>query len=361
MIQVLNLAPPASTTADMILRDGNNGNYEIYDLGNNAILAAYGLGQVGLEWQVAGVGGFDGTDTSDTLLREDSGTLAGTFEVYDISSNNITAATGVGQVGMEWQVSGFGDFSSRAGETDMLMRNSNTGQFEVYDISNNAITSAASMGQVGLEWQVAGFGDFSSRPGKSDMLMRNSNTGQFEVYDISNNTIIAASSMGQVGLEWAVAGFGDFSGNVNESDMLMRNSNTAQFEVFDISNNTITKAAAMGQVGLEWSVAGFGPINGAGASDMLMRDKNNGEFEVYDISNNQITAAAPMGQVGLEWSVAGVAADPPGSANAQLAQAMASFDPSSGALHPSPPLAQITSQPSTAAPLASQVSHSGLS
>ena len=56
----------------------------------------------------------------------------------------------------------------------MLMRNSKTGAFELYDISNNTITSAAPMGQVGMEWQVAGFGDFSSRANETDMLMRNS-------------------------------------------------------------------------------------------------------------------------------------------------------------------------------------------
>ena len=101
----------------------------------------------------------------------------------------------------------------------------------------------------------------------------------------------------------------------------------------------------MGQVGLEWQVVGFGPINGAGASDMLMRDTNNGAFEIYDISNNQITAAAPMGQVGMEWSVAGLAADPPGSANAQLAQAMASFAPGGVPLDSSSPLGQTAVQP----------------
>ena len=82
------------------------------------------------------------------------------------------------------------------------------------------------MGQVGLEWSVAGFGDFSTRPNETDMLMRNNNTGAFELYDISNNTITSAAPMGQVGLEWSVAGFGDFSGNANETDMLMRNNNT---------------------------------------------------------------------------------------------------------------------------------------
>ena len=88
----------------------------------------------------------------------------------------------------------------------MLMRNSNTGAFEIYDISNNQITRAAGMGQVGLEWQIAGFGDFSGNANETDMLMRNSNSGAFEIYDISNNQITLASGMGQVGMEWSVAG-----------------------------------------------------------------------------------------------------------------------------------------------------------
>jgi hypothetical protein len=292
--------PPPTQTADMIMRDGNNGDYEIYDLGGNAILAASAMGQVGLEWQIAGLGSFFGTDSSDMLLRD-----------------------------------------------------SNTGQFEVYDISNNAITNATSMGQVGMEWSVAGFGDFSSHGGESDMLMRNSNTGILEVYDISNNQITSAAPMGQVGLEWQVSGFGDFSGNANETDMLMRNTNTGVFEVYDISQNQITFAGPMGQVGLEWSVVGFGPINGAGAGDMLMRNSNTGAFELYDITNNQITSAASMGHVGLEWSVAGIAADPPNGATSQLAQSMASFAPAAGLLPASPQIDTPVAPPSAASPLTS--------
>ena len=82
------------------------------------------------------------------------------FRSTNVSNNNITNSVALGQIGLEWAVTGFGDFSSRAGETDMVMRNSNSGTFEVYDISNNQITSAGPMGQVGLEWSVAGFGDF---------------------------------------------------------------------------------------------------------------------------------------------------------------------------------------------------------
>ena len=356
LINLPNPNPPAAATADMIMRDGSNGDYEIYDLGGNAIQTAAPLGQVGPEWQVAGLGGFNGSDTSDMILRASSN---GALELYDISNNNITNAVALGQVGPEWAVAGFGDFSSNPGETDMLMRDSGTGKFEVYDISNNTITNAAPMGQVGLEWQVAGFGDFSSHAGETgDMLMRNSNTGQFEVYDIANNTIASAAPMGQVGLEWQVAGFGDFSGNPNETDMLMRDTNNGAFEYYDISNNTITGAGPMGQVGMEWQVSGFGPINGAGASDMLMRNTNTGAFEIYDISNNSITNATGMGQVGLEWSVGGIAVDPPtmGAAAAQLTQSMASFALAGSGLDaapsPQPAPAEFATSAIVAAPTA---------
>jgi hypothetical protein len=113
----------------------------------------------------------------------------------------------MGQVGLEWTVAGFGDFSGNPTETDMLIRNSNTGAFDIYDVSNNAITSPAiQLGQVGMEWTVVGFGDFSGRSGETDMLMRNSYTGQFEVYDISHNAVTSAASMGQIGLQWQVGG-----------------------------------------------------------------------------------------------------------------------------------------------------------
>jgi uncharacterized repeat protein (TIGR03803 family) len=59
-------ATPAGTTADMILRNSTNGDYVIFDIGNNAVLGANVLGQIGPEWQVAGLGGFYGTPAHST-------------------------------------------------------------------------------------------------------------------------------------------------------------------------------------------------------------------------------------------------------------------------------------------------------
>jgi enterochelin esterase-like enzyme len=349
---VPNPRPPTGTTADMILRGSNTspavaGQYEIYDIGNNSLLAAYQLGQVGTDWQFSTLGSFFGSDTTDLLLRNSN---TGGFEVYDISNNLITNAAFLGVVGLNWQVMGFGNFSSQ-GENDMILRNVNTGGVEVYDIANNQITGAAFMGAVGLNWQFSGVGNFSGR-GESDMLLRNSSTGGLEVYDINSNQITGAAFIGAVGLDWQFSGVGNFSSVPGETDLLLRNVNTGGLEVYDINNNQITSAFSLGTVGLNWQVAGFGPMNGAGTSDMVLRNVNTGAFEVYDIANNQITTAASLGQVGLDWQLGGFAADPPtasmgsSGSTSQLVQAMAAFGGSGGAAESlnSAPLGAETSQ-----------------
>src|SRR5262249_2160592 len=77
------------TSGDMVLRGSTRsaavmGQYEIYDIGSNTILAGYSLGQVGTDWGFVTLGGFNGADTSDMLLRN---AKTGGFEVYDISND----------------------------------------------------------------------------------------------------------------------------------------------------------------------------------------------------------------------------------------------------------------------------------
>ena len=52
---------------------------------------------------MAGFGPINGAGTSDMLMRN---TNTGAFELYDISNNTITAAEPMGQVGLEWSVAG---------------------------------------------------------------------------------------------------------------------------------------------------------------------------------------------------------------------------------------------------------------
>src|SRR5256886_7874391 len=158
----------------------------------------------------------------------------------------------------------------------MLLRTSNTGGLEVYDIANNQLTGAAFIGNVGVDWQFSGVGNFSGVPGETDLLLRNSNTGGLEVYDINNNQLTGAAFIGTVGLDWQFAGIAPANG-AGTSDLVLRNVNTGAFEVYDIANNQITGAAPLGSVGLDWQLGGFaadppsGSMGNSGSTSQLVQ------------------------------------------------------------------------------------------
>ena len=299
-----NPAAPAGTTAVLVLNNPSNGNYEIYDMGNNSGLAAYPLATIGTPWQTVGLGNFSGHGTSDMLLRN---MTAGSFEIVDVSNNNASAPILLGNVGLEWQVAGFGDFSGRPGETDMLMRDSQNGAFELYDFSNNSVPFAGALSGINPNATVLGFGDFSGKANETDLLTRDSSQSVV-LYDISNNTVTSSTTLGNLGFEWQFAAAGDFSSRPGETDLLMRDSQNGNFELYDFQNGQVTAAIALGNVGLEWQVAGVADFSGKpNETDLLMRDTQNGNFELYDFSNNGVTAAVALGNVGLEWQVVGTA------------------------------------------------------
>ena len=59
---------------------------------------------MGLDFQVAGFGPFHAPGASDMILRNAN---TGQFEVYDIVNNQITTANSLGAVGLDFQVGGF--------------------------------------------------------------------------------------------------------------------------------------------------------------------------------------------------------------------------------------------------------------
>jgi hypothetical protein len=351
---VKNPAPPAATSAVMVLRgtvDPNNGTYVIYDLGNNALLSGGTLGRLGSDRDFVAVGRFNDGDTSDILLR--ARTPDGTFQVYDVMGNTIQRTAVIGAVGLNWQPLAFGAFGGIAGNSDMIVRDTNAaggGKMLIYNISNNLIRSSAEIGAVGLDWNFSGVGNFSSTvAGEADLLLRNTNAasstpGQFQIYDISNNMLIPAPTpggAGRVGLNWQFSGIGNFSSNPGESDLLLRDTDLAsptagQLQLYDIVNNTITPVPGpLTTIPLAWQFAGVAPILSATSSDLVVRNVNTGAFQVYNIGSNRLLGPAITLNVPVDttWQVGGFAVDPPNgppdpsASTSQLVQASAG-DPS---------------------------------
>ena len=59
---------------------------------------------MGLDWQFAGIAPIHAPGASDLVLRNAN---TGQFEVYDIANNQLTGAASLGSVGLNWQLGGF--------------------------------------------------------------------------------------------------------------------------------------------------------------------------------------------------------------------------------------------------------------
>jgi hypothetical protein len=340
-LPVVNPAPPAGTTAVMVLRQTSasvtDGTYNIYDLGNNQILANFQLGKVAAPWQFVTLGGFNDGDTSDMMLRNPT---TNQFLLYDIANNNNNFTPGGAGIslippnalGSEWRVLAFGNFSSLPGATDMMLRRSSDGLLLIEDISNNQITNSIFTGPVGPDWQFAGVGNFSSNPDgvARDLILRRASDGALQLYNIANNQLVPSTFFGPVaGPEWQFSGVGNFSSVPGESDLLLRRVSDGALQLYNIANNQLVPSTFIGPVGPDFTFAGVASIRGAGpASDLVLRRASDGFLQVYNIANNALGPTPPLGATGADWQLGGFAPTAGagggmGGQAAQLAQAMA--------------------------------------
>ena len=90
---------------------------------------------------------------------------------------------------MNWQVAGIGDFDGD-GKDDILWRNGTTGENYVYPMDGLSIKATEGYVRTVADqsWRVAGVGDFDG-DGKADVLWRHAASGQNYLYPMDGTTI----------------------------------------------------------------------------------------------------------------------------------------------------------------------------
>jgi len=282
------------------------------------------------------------------ILRNSS---TGAFEAYYVSGNNITNAALVGTVGLDWNFAGIGNFDGASSLSELMLRNASSGSFELYRVAGGGVLSGSSVAPVGNNFQVKGFGNFSGSPVTQMIMQDNTNdasAGQLELYTYQPSTAsLAGVNVGKVGSNLSIVGCADLLGNGMTQMVMRQNNGNFWLYSYNAASNSLS-GILVGAIGSNFHVVGFGPLGSAGRDEMLMQDAA-GNFEVYQY-NASLNAFVgnPMGAVGAPWVVDGIAADPPsgaGTSTAQLVQAMAGFGGGSGAAIPNTaPLGADTSQ-----------------
>ncbi|MBV6340232.1 FG-GAP-like repeat-containing protein [Candidatus Magnetobacterium casense] len=250
------------------------------------------LDSKGLEWQIAGVGDFNGNGGGDILWRKTTnGDLA--IRLMELAKSKEEGTLNPNESNWQasdWQVAGIGDFDGN-GKSDILLRNT-SGDLKIWFIdgikkvsSGDVKPNDSTWNGTKSNWQIAGIGDFDG-DGKSDILLRNTSTGELQIWLMDKETIVRTGSPfnGNVGFVWEIKGIGDFDGD-GKSDILWRNTNSDTEDensgkvVIWLMDSTGIKVGgndSPGKIGLDFQIAGTGDFDGDGKSDILWRNTDQG-------------------------------------------------------------------------------------
>jgi hypothetical protein len=236
--------------------------FSVYNISGNAIKSYAVSGFIGPDWQVQGFGYFfrsnfqalsvDDRPRPDMVTRSVSNGTA-QYLVYENGGNQFTGNTlAAAVVGANWVTAGLGTYTLGP-LAQLMVLNDGAGLMRAYAYRNGSLVNDPGdtvFADVGNDWEVLGFGHFSSRFGLN-MLIRNvdpasPNFQQVWIYDVIQTAtgdyaaqLSAAVSPGQtqagvlgaIGGNLTVAGFAPVGGSLGPftDDMVMRDSSNALF------------------------------------------------------------------------------------------------------------------------------------
>lgn len=228
------------------------------------------------DWQVAGTGDFNGDGRDDLLLRNTNGTVTnwlaqanGSF-VGNFANANLALTT-------DWQVAGVGDFNGD-GRDDVLWRASNGTVTNWLAQGNGAFAGNFANANLALttDWKVAGIGDFNG-DGRDDILWRHANGTITNWLGEENGGYTGNFANANLALtnEWKVAGVGDFNGD-SFDDVLWRHTNGTVTNWLGNANGGYSGNFANANLALTntWQIVGVGDYNGDGRDDVLWRNND---------------------------------------------------------------------------------------
>ena len=152
---------------------GESWNSALVTWGNNLDVDGNGIGHpqdapVPVDWQVQGIGDFDGDGYSHILWRHDGGQVAIWYMVHAMHVGD--AYPGGTDPTRVWEIQGVGDFDGD-GQADILWRDVHGAlAIWVHGLYDTGLRPTHP-GIIGYEWQIHGVGDFNA-DGHTDLLWR---------------------------------------------------------------------------------------------------------------------------------------------------------------------------------------------
>ena len=188
----------------------NSGTGQVYYMLMNGVLPTAGgllWAEPNLNWKIVAAGDFTGSGKQDRILWRNSAT----GQLFMMTVNVVGGASASGALfytepNLNWNIFGVGDFNGD-GKDDILWRNPATGQLFMMVMNGSSIVGGGLFYTEGnINWKVVALGDYNG-DGRSDILWRNDATGQIYMM-LMNGTAVASAGFvwTEPNLNWRILG-----------------------------------------------------------------------------------------------------------------------------------------------------------
>jgi hypothetical protein len=216
----------------IVWRNFSTGENAIWFLGSdNSVI---GGGSTGItvadpNWVIEGVGDYD-ADGQDDLLWRNYASGQNLIWLMDGNTPQDVLEIQISVPDPNWQIEGVGDFDGDLTRDDIIWRNSATGDNIIWFLDDATPTTSRFLTPVpDPDFHIGGVGDFDNDGLQDDLVWRNYRTGENLIWFISEDSVTSTAIDTSVPVSnWRIEGVSDFDGDGTANDLLWRNYATGE-------------------------------------------------------------------------------------------------------------------------------------
>jgi hypothetical protein len=278
-----------NSRSDVISYLSDTGHVKLYLNGTDSVEQKIVGGVDAASWDYVGTGDFNSDGATDVLWRNKDTGLVGAW-LLDKGTGNYSSWSSIAGAAIgEWEISGVGDFNGDKTD-DVLWYNTQSGLMGAWLVDNGVYSAWSGIaGADPSSWSFSGIGDFNN-DNMDDILWCNNDTGLTGAWLLDNGTYSAWTSIAGADLDnWSLSGVGDFNADGTD-DVLWCNKDTGLTGAWLLGNGAYSAWTSMAGADLNnWQLEGVGDYNGDGTDDVLWCNNDSGLLGYWQIENGQYT------------------------------------------------------------------------